>query len=448
VWHASAPAKSQGPESQGPKSQTVMLRIEPRGRLAGIGLAVVTAVASDCAGAVACTGAAGFAARKARICSSTASWVCESVPEAGEIAMIESLPEHGKCVVNPLLVARTQRFYSDGKAKRETFAMPDASTIPVPSTVATSAWINEAKYKKLYEESIADPAKFWGEHGKRLDWIKPYTKVKNTSYEGDVSIKWYEDGTLNAAYNCVDRHLKDRADQTAIIWEGDDPNESKHITYAELHENVCRLANVLKSHGIKKGDRVTIYLPMIPEAAYAMLACARIGAIHSVVFGGFSPDSLAGRIQDCDSPYLITADEGLRGSRKVPLKANADEALKTCPGVKKVLVVKRTGGNIAWSEGRDIWYHDEMAKASKDCPPAEVSAEDPLFILYTSGSTGKPKGVLHTTGGYLVYTSMTHQYVFDYHDGQIYWCTADVGWVTGHSYIVYGPLANGATTLM
>jgi acetyl-CoA synthetase len=326
--------------------------------------------------------------------------------------------------------------------------MPDDSTIPVPSTVATSAWINEAKYKKLYEESVADPAKFWGEQGKRLDWIKPYTKVKNTRYEGDVSIKWYEDGTLNASYNCIDRHLKDRADQTAIIWEGDDPNESKHITYAELHDNVCRLANALKAHGIKKGDRVTIYLPMIPEAAYAMLACARIGAIHSVVFGGFSPDSLAGRIQDCDSPYLITADEGLRGSRKVPLKANADEALKTCPGVKTVLVVKRTGGNIAWQEGRDIWYHDEMAKASKDCPPAEVSAEDPLFILYTSGSTGKPKGVLHTTGGYLVFTAMTHQYVFDYHDGQIYWCTADVGWVTGHSYIVYGPLANGATTLM
>jgi acetyl-CoA synthetase len=326
--------------------------------------------------------------------------------------------------------------------------MPDASTIPVPSTVATGAWINEAKYKKLYEESVADPAKFWGEQGKRLTWTKPYAKVKNTSYEGDVSIKWYEDGTLNAAYNCVDRHLKDRANQTAIIWEGDDPNESKHITYAELHDNVCRLANVMKSHGIKKGDRVTIYMPMIPEAAYAMLACARIGAIHSVVFGGFSPDSLAGRIQDCDSPYLITADEGLRGSKKVPLKANADEALKTCPGVKKVLVVKRTGGAIAWREGRDVWYHDEMEKASKDCPPTEMSAEDPLFILYTSGSTGKPKGVLHTTGGYLVYVSMTHQYVFDYHDGQIYWCTADVGWVTGHSYIVYGPLANGATTLM
>ncbi|HVA14994.1 MAG TPA: acetate--CoA ligase, partial [Stellaceae bacterium] len=326
--------------------------------------------------------------------------------------------------------------------------MSDTSVFPVPSTLASSAWINQAKYSKLYEESIADPAKFWGEQGKRLQWMKPYTKVKNTSFDGDVAIKWYEDGTLNAAANCIDRHLPLRAEQTAIIWEGDDPNESRHITYAELHDNVCRLANVMKTHGVKKGDRVTIYLPMIPEAAYAMLACARIGAVHSVVFGGFSPDSLAGRIQDCDSAYVITADEGLRGSRKVPLKANTDEALKTCPGVKKVLVVRRTGGAIGWSEGRDVWYHDAMGKAPKDCPPAEMSAEDPLFILYTSGSTGKPKGVLHTTGGYLVYTAMTHQYVFDYHDGQIYWCTADVGWVTGHSYIVYGPLANGATTLM
>ncbi len=326
--------------------------------------------------------------------------------------------------------------------------MPDTSVIPVPTKVAANAWVDEAGYFKLYEESIANPEKFWSEQGKRLHWVKPYSKVKNTSYKGDVSIKWYEDGTLNASYNCIDRHLATRADQTAILWEGDSPHEHKHVSYAELHENVCRLANVMKAQGVKKGDRVTIYLPMIPEAAYAMLACARIGAVHSVVFGGFSPDSLVGRIQDCRSTYVITADEGLRGGRKVPLKANTDEALKSCPEVKSVLVVRRTGGSIGWVEGRDVWYHDAMAKVTQDCPPAEMSAEDPLFILYTSGSTGKPKGVLHTTGGYLVYTAMTHQYVFDYHDGDIYWCTADVGWVTGHSYIVYGPLANGATTLM
>ncbi len=326
--------------------------------------------------------------------------------------------------------------------------MPDTSFFPVPTEVAGSAWVDEAGYFKMYEESIADPEKFWGEQGKRLHWIKPYRKVKNTSFEGNVSIKWYEDGTLNASYNCVDRHLATRADATAILWEGDSPSEHKHVSYAELHENVCRLANVMKAQGVKKGDRVTIYLPMIPEAAYAMLACARIGAIHSVVFGGFSPDSLVGRIQDCGSTYVITADEGLRGGRKVPLKANTDEALKSCPGVKTVLVVRRTGGQIGWKDGRDIWFHEAMASASKDCPPVEMNAEDPLFILYTSGSTGKPKGVLHTTGGYLVYTAMTHQYVFDYHDGDIYWCTADVGWVTGHSYIVYGPLSNGATTLM
>jgi len=272
--------------------------------------------------------------------------------------------------------------------------------------------------------------------------------VKDVSFTGDVHINWYKDGTLNVSANCIDRHLATRADQTAIIWEGDSPDESRHITYRELHEQVSRLANVLKARGVQKGDRITIYLPMIPEAAYAMLACARIGAVHSIVFGGFSPDSLKDRIVDCDSKVVITADEGLRGGRKVALKANADKALESAPGVETVLVVKRTGGNVAWTEGRDLWYHEETAKVSADSPPAEISAEDPLFILYTSGSTGKPKGVLHTSGGYLVYASMTHQYVFDYKDGEVYWCTADVGWVTGHSYIVYGPLANGATTLM
>jgi acetyl-CoA synthetase len=319
---------------------------------------------------------------------------------------------------------------------------------PVSADFAKKAWIDEAKYKAMYERSVKDPEGFWGEHGKRIDWIKPFTKVKDVSYTGDVHIKWFYDGTLNVSANCLDRHLAKRGDQTAIIWEGDDPKDAKRITYKEAHEQTCRMANVLKKHGVKKGDRVTIYLPMIPEATYAMLACARIGAVHSIVFGGFSPDSLVGRIQDCDSNFVITADEGLRGGRKVPLKANADAALKSCPSVKKMLVVKRTGGNVAWEAGRDIWWHDEAASVSADCPPAEMGAEDPLFILYTSGSTGKPKGVLHTTGGYLVFASMTHQYVFDYHDGDVYWCTADVGWVTGHSYIVYGPMANGATTLM
>ena len=326
--------------------------------------------------------------------------------------------------------------------------MPDTSLFPVPESAARAAWIDAAGYARMYERSIRDPDGFWREEGKRLHWMKPYTKVKNTSFTGDIHIKWYEDGTLNAAYNCIDRHLATRADQTAILWEGDSPSEQRHVSYGELHDSVCRLANVLKSRGVKKGDRVTIYMPMIPETAFAMLACVRIGAIHSVVFGGFSPDSLLGRIQDCQSDVLITADEGFRGGRKVPLKANADEALKQCPNVKTVIVVRRTGGTINWVDGRDVWYHDAMAAAAKDCPPAEMSAEDPLFILYTSGSTGKPKGVLHTTGGYLVFVAATHQYVFDYHDGDIYWCTADVGWVTGHSYIVYGPLANGATTVM
>ena len=320
----------------------------------------------------------------------------------------------------------------------------------VPAGWADKAWANDARYQEMYAASIADPSKFWGEHGKRIDWFKPYTKVKNTSFEpGKVSIKWFEDGTTNVAHNCIDRHLAKRGDQTAIIWEGDDPSESRAITYRQLHAEVSKFANVLKAHGVGKGDRVTIYLPMIPEAAYAMLACARIGAIHSVVFGGFSPDSLASRIEDSDSRIVITADEGLRGGRTVPLKKNVDLADdKVKGGIGTVIVVKRTGGNVSMKAGRDVWYHDEAGKVPADCPAVEMNAEDPLFLLYTSGSTGKPKGVLHTTAGYLVYTAMTHQYVFDYHDGDIYWCTADVGWVTGHSYILYGPLANGATTLM
>jgi acetyl-CoA synthetase len=326
--------------------------------------------------------------------------------------------------------------------------MTDHSVFPVPKEWADRAWIDEAEYLRKYEQSIRDPEKFWTEEAGRIDWIKPFTKVKDVDYTGDVRIRWYWDGTLNAAANCTDRHLEKRGNQTAIIWEGDDPKDSKKITYREVHEQVCRLANVLKSRGIKKGDRVTIYMPMIPEAAYAMLACARIGAVHSVVFGGFSPDSLMNRILDCDSNCVITADEGVRGGRKIPLKANTDAALEKCPGVKTCIVVKRTGGAIKWVEGRDVWYHEACDGVEADCPAEEMNAEDPLFILYTSGSTGKPKGVLHTTGGYIVYASLTHQYVFDYHDGDIYWCTADVGWVTGHSYIVYGPLSNGAITLM
>jgi acetyl-CoA synthetase len=319
----------------------------------------------------------------------------------------------------------------------------------VPAEWAARAFLDNEKYLAMYKRSVEDPNGFWGEMGKRIDWIKPYTKVRNSSYAPDnVSIKWYEDGTLNVCANCVDRHLKTRADQIAIIWEGDDPTHDENITYRQLHERVCKFANVLKANGVRKGDRVTIYLPMIPEAAYAILACARIGAIHSVVFGGFSPDSLAGRIVDADSKFVVTADEGVRGGRPIPLKKNTDEALKKCKGDEKVLVVRRTGSPVPWTGGRDIWLHEELVKVSADCPPEEMGAEDPLFILYTSGSTGKPKGVLHTSGGYLVYAALTHQYVFDYHDGDIFWCTADVGWVTGHSYIVYGPLANGATTLM
>ena len=326
----------------------------------------------------------------------------------------------------------------------------DKLVYDVPADWTNRAHVNGAQYDAIYALSAATPETFWSEHGKRIDWIKPFTKVKNTCFDPDkVSIKWFEDGSTNVSMNCIDRHLPKRADQIAIIWEGDHPDESKRISYRQLHEHVCRFANVLKTHGVKKGDTVTIYLPMIPEAAYAMLACARIGAVHSIVFGGFSPESLAGRIQGCKSKVVITADEGLRGGRKVSLKVNVDQALERAPGiVETVLVVRRTGGAIDWVDGRDIWYANAVAAASPTCAPVEVNAEDPLFILYTSGSTGAPKGVVHTTGGYLVFASMTHQYVFDYHDGDIYWCTADVGWVTGHSYIVYGPLANGATTLM
>jgi acetyl-CoA synthetase len=319
---------------------------------------------------------------------------------------------------------------------------------PVPAEWKKRAYIDEAKYKAMYAESVSAPDKFWAEQAKRLDWTRFPTKIKNTSYTGDVSIKWFEDGVLNVAYNCVDRHLAKRANQTAIIWEGDDPKDSRHITYQELHDEVCRMANILRNRNVKKGDRVTIYLPMIPEAAYAMLACARIGATHSIVFGGFSPDSIASRLEDCKSNFVITADEGLRGGRKVPLKANVDTAIEKVGGVDHVVVVRRTGANVNMDPVRDVWYHEAAKMVTTECPCEEMNAEDPLFILYTSGSTGKPKGALHTTAGYLVYASMTHQYIFDYHDGDIYWCTADVGWVTGHSYIVYGPLANGATTLM
>jgi acetyl-CoA synthetase len=327
--------------------------------------------------------------------------------------------------------------------------MTEAHVFPVPEGLGAKSWCDEQAYFKLYEQSVSDPEGFWGEQGKRIHWFKPYSQIKDVSFgPGDVHIRWYQDGTTNVAYNCLDRHLPERKDQVAIIWEGDDPNDDKKITYGEAHAEVCKLANAMKSLGVGKGDRVTIYMPMVPEAAYAMLACARIGAVHSIVFGGFSPDSLAGRILDCKSDFVITADEGIRGGRKIPLKVNTDKALESCPDVRHALVVKRTGGDVAWTEGRDVWYHEAVGAASEDCPAEEMGAEDPLFILYTSGSTGQPKGVLHTTGGYLVYAAMTHQYVFDYHDGDIYWCTADVGWVTGHSYIVYGPMANGATTLM
>jgi acetyl-CoA synthetase len=326
--------------------------------------------------------------------------------------------------------------------------MTEQLVFPVPESAAADTLCDADQYRALYQQSIADPDGFWREHGRRIDWIKPYTKVKNTSFEGDVSIRWFEDGTLNACVNCVDRHLPEKADDIALIWEGDDPADSKSITYQNLHDEVARFANGLRSLGAKKGDRITIYMPMVVEAVYAMLACARIGAVHSVVFGGFSPDALAGRITDCQSEFIITADEGLRGGKAVPLKANVDAAVKQCSGVKNVIVLKRTGGPIEWTEGQDVWYDELISKQPNVCEPEEMQAEDPLFILYTSGSTGQPKGVLHTTGGYMVWVSMTHEYVFDYKQGEVYWCTADVGWVTGHSYIVYGPLANGATSLV
>jgi len=327
--------------------------------------------------------------------------------------------------------------------------MSEVQVYPVREEVAANALCTEKQYFEMYQRSVTDPEAFWAEEGKRIDWIKPYSKIKDVSFGKDVHIKWYYDGTLNASANCLDRHLATKGDQTAIHWEPDDPNgESRNISYRELHEEVCRFANGLKSIGAKKGDRITIYMPMVPEIVVAMLACARIGAIHSVVFGGFSPEALAGRIIDCDSNIVITADEGLRGGRKIPLKASTDESLKKCSMVDKVVVIKRTGGTVDWVEGRDVWYHDLLAAASPDCPPEEMDAEDPLFILYTSGSTGTPKGVVHTTGGYMVYTNITFKYIFDYHDGEVFWCTADAGWITGHSYLVYGPLSNGAVNVM
>ena len=327
--------------------------------------------------------------------------------------------------------------------------MDDNKLFPVPEGYKKNTHITKEIYEDLYKKAQSNPEIFWGEIGKRIDWIKPFTKIKDVTWSKDnVDINWYHDGTLNVSENCIDRHLKDKSDQVAIIWEGDNPSESLKITYKELHKNVCRFANGLKSKGVSKGDRVTLYMPMIPEAAYAMLACSRIGAVHSVVFGGFSPEALAGRILDCNSHYVITADEGLRGGKIIPLKKNTDEALKKCPDVKNVFVVNRTNGSVNMKDNRDVWYHEMISEVDDECPPEEMDAEDPLFILYTSGSTGKPKGVLHTSGGYLVYASYTHEIIFDYHPGDVYWCSADVGWVTGHSYIVYGPLANGATTLM
>ena len=348
-----------------------------------------------------------------------------------------------------ILKRKKKKVFSGKRDSKQTKDSEGNIVFKVPQSWEKQAHVNKTQYAKKYRLSIKDNENFWRKEGKRISWIKPYTKIKDVKYsKEDVSIKWYYDGTLNASANCIDRHLEDKKNKTAIIWVGDDPKDSKQISYKELHKNVCKAANGLKELGIKKGDRVTIYLTMIPELAYVMLACARIGAIHSIIFGGFSPDSIAGRINDCKSDYIITADEGIRGGKIIPLKKITDEALTQCPDVKKCVVVKRTGNEVNWVEGRDVYY-DEITKIASDkCEPEEMNAEDPLFILYTSGSTGKPKGVLHTTGGYMVYASMTHQYIFDYKKNDIYWCSADIGWVTGHSYIIYGPLSNGATTIM
>jgi|TARA_B100002051_G_scaffold6934_1_gene5859 acetyl-CoA synthetase len=334
-------------------------------------------------------------------------------------------------------------------ASKETKDGDGNLVLKVSESWSKQAYVNKSQYEKKYKLSIKDNENFWGKEGKRISWIKPYTKIKDVKYsKSEVNIKWYYDGTLNASSNCIDRHLEKKGNKTAIIWVGDDPSDSKKITYKELHKNVCKAANGLRSIGIKKGDRVTIYLTMIPELAYTMLACARIGAVHSIIFGGFSPDSIATRINDCESDYVITADEGVRGGKIIPLKKIADEAMMQCPNIKKCVVIRRTGNQVDWDNERDISYEEITKNISDKCVPEEMNAEDPLFILYTSGSTGKPKGVLHTTGGYMVYASMTHQYIFDYKNKDVYWCTADIGWVTGHSYIIYGPLSNGATTIM